>query len=82
MTHRVFDAIKAESELTGRFTAISLSHWTTTDLVQIPKKGFHELGTDCPASITEALCSESHCSILHGRKQDAGSCCQHGWLGI
>jgi hypothetical protein len=59
VTHRVFDAIKAESELTGRFTAISLPHWTTTDLVQIPKKGFYELGADCPASITEVLCSES-----------------------
>lgn len=59
VTHRVFDAIKAESELTGRFTAISLSHWTDTDLRQIPLKGFTELGTTCPDSISEALCAEA-----------------------
>ncbi len=59
VTHRVFDAIKAESELTGRFTATSLPHWTTQDLAQIPKKGFSELGTICPESIIDALCGES-----------------------
>jgi hypothetical protein len=58
VTHRVFDAIKAESELTGRFTAISLPHWTIADLSQIPIKGFTELGTKCPRSIIKALCEE------------------------
>jgi hypothetical protein len=59
VTHRVFDAIKAESELTGRFTAISLPHWTIADLAQIPAKGFTELDTTCPKSINEALCAEA-----------------------
>jgi hypothetical protein len=59
VTHRVFDAIKAESELTGRFTAISLPHWTVSDLAQIPNKGFKELGTKCPESITNSLCEEA-----------------------
>ncbi len=59
VTHRVFDAIKAESELTGRFTAISLPHWNGADLTKIPDKGFHELGTNCPPSIIEALCTEA-----------------------
>jgi len=59
VTHRVFDAIKAESELTGRFTAISLPHWTAIDLSQIPLKGFNELGTDYPTSVVEELCSEA-----------------------
>lgn len=59
VTHRVFDAIKAESELTGRFTAISLPHWSLEDLKQIPAKGFPELGTDCPESILQTLCSEA-----------------------
>jgi hypothetical protein len=59
VTHRVFDAIKAESELTGRFTAISLPHWTDTDLAQIPIKGFKELGTICPEPVMVQLCSEA-----------------------
>ncbi|MEP6537715.1 MAG: P-loop NTPase fold protein, partial [Bryobacteraceae bacterium] len=59
VTHRVFDAIKAESELTGRFTAISLPHWTVSDLSQIPVKGFQELGVSCPANIIDALCAEA-----------------------
>jgi len=59
VTHRVFDAIKAESELTGRFTAISLPHWTIDDLVQIPAKGFAELGTTCPESVIKVLCDEA-----------------------
>lgn len=59
VTHRVFDAIKAESELTGRFTAISLPHWSTADLAQIAVKGFGALGTDCPDSVVETLCEEA-----------------------
>jgi hypothetical protein len=59
VTHRVFDAIKAESELTGRFTAISLPHWNRDDLAQIPSKGFNVLGTTCPESIAQSLCEEA-----------------------
>jgi len=59
VTHRVFDAIKAESELTGRFTAISLPHWNVADLAQIPGKGFSELGTVCPPPVIEVLCTEA-----------------------
>lgn len=59
VTHRVFDAIKAESELTGRFTAISLPHWAVADLIQIPAKGFTLLGTICPDSVISSLCAEA-----------------------
>jgi hypothetical protein len=59
VTHRVFDAIKAESELTGRFTAISMPHWTDTDLAQIPVKGFEALGTICSPPLMAQLCSEA-----------------------
>ncbi len=59
VTHRVFDAIKAEAELTGRFTAISLPHWSVEDLQQIPAKGFKELGTICPVSVIKVLCDEA-----------------------
>ncbi len=59
VTHRVFDAIKAESELTGRFTAISLPHWSLSDLAQIPAKGFEVLGTICPEPLANVLCAEA-----------------------
>jgi hypothetical protein len=59
VTHRVFDAIRAESELTGRFTAISLPHWMIADLRQIPTKGFLELGTTCPEPVIQSLCDEA-----------------------
>ena len=59
VTHRVFDAIKAESELTGRFTAISLPHWSEEDLIQIPDKGFRELGVICPPGIIEDFAEEA-----------------------
>lgn len=59
VTHRVFDAIKAESELTGRFTAISLPHWSPLDLAQISAKGFRELGVSSPEPVVATLCGEA-----------------------
>jgi AAA domain len=43
VTHRAFDAIKAESELTGRFISIVLPNWTLDELKQIPRLGFTAL---------------------------------------
>jgi hypothetical protein len=59
VTHRVFDAIKAEAELTGRFTAISLPHWSEEDLTKIPYQGFAELGVNCPEKIVKDLSEEA-----------------------
>lgn len=59
VTHRVFDAIKDESELTGRFTAISLRHWSLDDLRQIPIKGFTALNVQAPEALLDILCAES-----------------------
>lgn len=59
VTHRVFDAIKAESELTGRFTTVTLPHWTKHDLRQIPLKGFEVLGVSYDGSLLERLCDEA-----------------------
>lgn len=59
VTHRVFDALKAESELTGRFTAITLPNWNHDDLVQIPRLGFEALNVICPKSIIDQLCDEA-----------------------
>ena len=59
VTHRVFDAIKAESELTGRFTTVTLPHWNKRDLQQIPNKGFAALNVNCPADLIDELCEEA-----------------------
>jgi hypothetical protein len=59
VTHRVFDAIKAESELTGRFTTVTLPHWTKNDLIQIPIKGFDALGVIFDSTLVDRLCDEA-----------------------
>lgn len=59
VTHRVFDALKAESELTGRFTAIVLPNWSHDDLVQIPTLGLNALNVTCPQNIIDKLCDEA-----------------------
>jgi hypothetical protein len=59
VTHRVFDAIKAESELTGRFTAIALPHWSGTDLAKVPKLGFDALKVKLPDELVSKLCDEA-----------------------
>lgn len=59
VSHRVFDAIKAESELTGRFTAITLPNWSNGDLAQIPKIGFAALQVDIADELIEKLCDEA-----------------------
>ncbi|MBN9453225.1 MAG: hypothetical protein J0I42_14855 [Bosea sp.] len=62
VTHRAFDAIRSESELTGRFISVTLPNWSDSELLQIPERGFYELGADCPSSITARLAEESQAS--------------------
>lgn len=59
VTHRAFDAIKSESELTGRFTSITLPDWTIDELKQIPNVGFKALGVDCPIDLIDHLAREA-----------------------
>jgi hypothetical protein len=59
VTHRVFDAIKAESELTGRFVSIALPEWTFDELSQIPSLGFNALGVAYHAGIADRLAREA-----------------------
>jgi hypothetical protein len=58
VSHRTFDAIKAESELTGRFMSVSVPEWSRDDLSLIPEKGFAVLNIQCPAKIVGALSEE------------------------
>jgi len=59
VTHRAFDAIKAESELTGRFISITLPNWTTDELKQIPTLGFSALGVNCKDTLIAKLAQEA-----------------------
>jgi len=59
VSHRVFDAIKAEAELTGRFTAISLPHWSQNDLRKVPLQGFDELRLQVDEPVIDRLCEEA-----------------------
>jgi len=59
VTHRAFDAIKAEPELTGRFTAITLPDWHLSDLKRIPEQGFGALRSNCPTNIVEEFSNEA-----------------------
>lgn len=59
VTHRAFDAIKAESELTGRFVSITLPEWTLDELLQIPLLGFKALHAEHNRELIEKLAKEA-----------------------
>ncbi|HEX4296080.1 MAG TPA: TniB family NTP-binding protein [Rhizomicrobium sp.] len=59
VTHRAFDAIKAESELTGRFVTIKLPHWSLDDLKEIAVVGFKALNVTYPEPLISRLCKEA-----------------------
>jgi hypothetical protein len=67
VTHRAFDAIKSETELTGRFTAITVPEWTTDDLVKIPERGFSALNVSCSGELAKKLADEAQESPFLGR---------------
>lgn len=59
VTHRAFDAIKAESELTGRFSSINMPSWSSHDLSQIPILGFEKLGVNYNTYLIDLLSKEA-----------------------
>jgi hypothetical protein len=59
VTHRAFDPIKSETELTGRFTAITVPEWSTDDLKRIPEKGFYALNVSCGDTFVSLLSEEA-----------------------
>ena len=62
VTHRAFDAIRAESELTGRFISITLPDWTIEELKQIAVQGFSALKTDYSNQLILRLAEEAQSS--------------------
>jgi hypothetical protein len=62
VVHRQFDAIKAETELTGRFISVAVPEWSKEDLSAIPNKGFKALNINCSIAIIDALADECQSS--------------------
>ncbi|MGE0231981.1 MAG: hypothetical protein AB7O39_15925 [Flavobacteriaceae bacterium] len=59
VTHRAFDAIKDESELTGRFITVSLPDWNDDELRKIPISGFKVLNASCSNEVINHIVKES-----------------------
>lgn len=62
VAHRVFDTVKAEKEMTGRFTSVTVPEWSTGDLRLIAEKGFAALNIKCPTNFVDALTNECQSS--------------------
>ena len=58
VTHRTYDAIRAEQELTGRFISVTVPEWSKDDLSSITYKGFDALNISCGDPIIKSLADE------------------------
>lgn len=59
VSHRSYDALRVEPEMTGRVTQIEIPLWNLDDLITIPKTGFSELNVVCPDSIIDRFANQS-----------------------
>ncbi|HST75566.1 MAG TPA: ATP-binding protein, partial [Acetobacteraceae bacterium] len=62
--HRAFEAIKAETEITGRFKHVTMPIWIESDLRLIATTGFKALNVGCPDKIVDRFCAEAQGSPL------------------
>ena len=57
--NRADDAIRANQEMQGRFTAIDLNYWSVDELMQIADKGFDALNAVLPVEYSKYLANEA-----------------------
>ncbi|WP_320982748.1 hypothetical protein [Bacteroides sp.] len=57
--HRAYDALKVETEMTGRVTQLSIKLWEPEELKQIAYSGFKELNVSCSDEIISMFAKES-----------------------
>jgi len=57
--HRAFEAVKAETEITGRLKHVAVPDWSEADLALIASLGFDALNVDCPNSLVQRFLSEA-----------------------
>jgi hypothetical protein len=58
--HRAYDAVRVETEMTGRVQQLSIPLWSYLELKQIAVKGFPELNVECSDVICTTLAKESY----------------------
>ncbi len=58
--HRAFDALRVETEMTGRVVQLPISLWDVEELKEIAIKGFQKLNVTCSDKIIERLANESY----------------------
>lgn len=59
VTHRTFDAIRAEPELTGRLISVTIPDWNIKELSSIAEQGFSALSVNIKHEIIDTLAVES-----------------------
>lgn len=57
--HRAYDALKVETEMTGRVTQLSIKLWELEELKQIAYSGFKELNVNSSDEIISMFAKES-----------------------
>jgi len=57
--HRAYDALRVESEMTGRVVQLPIQLWELEELKQIAILGFKALNLECPEEIIDRLAVES-----------------------
>ncbi len=59
LPHRADEAIRLNPDLSGRISMINLKAWEDSDLKEIAKKGFEQLGVVCSDELMDLLAQES-----------------------
>ena len=62
--HRAFEAMNAESEVTGRFKHVPVPDWSIEHLREIATSGFEALNVECPVETINKFATESRGSPL------------------
>lgn len=58
--HRAFDALRVETEMTGRVIQLPIPLWNLDELKEIGTKGFDKLNANCPETVIERMALESY----------------------
>ncbi|WP_188066538.1 ATP-binding protein [Brevibacillus brevis] len=58
--HRAYDAVKVETEMTGRVQQLNIPLWDLKELIEIAKKGFPKLNAKFSEEVSNRLSQESY----------------------
>ena len=64
VSYKAYEAIQAETEITGRFVHVGIPDWSDEDLSEIARKGFLKLDVDCPNSVISRFWLKSPTEVL------------------